>query len=84
MNGKELQQIFVRANEFKEGDLQVGGTRDELERSEARAELSSLRVGDITRTALVEDDLSVALSRSLDARVAGDGTGDGVGERVGA
>ena len=72
MNGKELAQILVRANNFKEGDLQVGGTRDELERSEARAELSSLRVGDITRTALIEDDLSVALSRSLDARVAGE------------
>ncbi len=72
MNGKELAQILVRANEFKEGDLQVGGTRDELERSEARTELSSLRAGEITRTALVEDDLSVALSRALDARLAGE------------
>lgn len=72
MNGKELQQILVRANEFKEGDLLVGGTRDEVERSEARSELSSLRVGEITRAAIVEDELSVALRRSLDARIAGE------------
>jgi len=70
MNGHELAQILVRSNEFKEGDLPVGGTRDELERSEARAQLSSLRVGEITATVLVEDDLSQALARSLDAKVA--------------
>ncbi|HJQ68991.1 MAG TPA: ethanolamine ammonia-lyase subunit EutB [Blastocatellia bacterium] len=72
MNSLELQQILVRANEFKEGDLVVGGTRDDLERGEARARLSSLRVGDITRTAIIEDELSEALSRSLDARLAGE------------
>ena len=72
MNSKELAQILVRANEFKEGDLLVGGTRDELERRAARAELSSLRVGDLNQSTLVEDDLSVALSRSLDARIAGE------------
>ena len=70
MNGQELAQILVRANEFKEGDLLVGGTRDELERSEARAELSDLRVGEIAGTAVIEDELSDSLARSLDARLA--------------
>jgi ethanolamine ammonia-lyase large subunit len=70
MNSDELARILVRSNEFKEGDLQVGGTRDELERSEARAELSSLRASEITATVLVEDDLSEALARSLDAQLA--------------
>jgi ethanolamine ammonia-lyase large subunit len=70
MNSQELAQILVRANEFKEGDLLVGGTRDELERTEARQMLSALRVGEITRTALIEDDLSESLTRSLNARLA--------------
>ncbi len=70
MNGRKLAQILVRANEFKEGDLLVGGTRDELERSEARAQLSALRVGEIIGVALIEDDLSESLTRSLNAQLA--------------
>jgi ethanolamine ammonia-lyase large subunit len=68
MNREELAQIFVRANELKEGDLLVGGTRDEQERREARKHLSALRLGEIIP--LVEDSLSDALARSLDLRLA--------------
>ncbi|MCI0490069.1 MAG: ethanolamine ammonia-lyase subunit EutB [Blastocatellia bacterium] len=70
MNPQELTAILVRANEFKEGDLLVGGTRDELERKEARHMLSALRVGEIAGTMLVQDSLSEALTRSLDSRLA--------------
>jgi ethanolamine ammonia-lyase large subunit len=66
MNPQPLKQLFARANEFKEGDLLVGGTRDDRERDEARQAVASLRVGDINRTALVEDRVSEALTRALD------------------
>lgn len=65
MNQQELRQTFVLANEFKEGDLLVGGTRDERLRQEARRALSALRLGDITECMLVEDGVSDALARSL-------------------
>ena len=29
MNRQKMAQIFARANEFKEGDELIGGTRDE-------------------------------------------------------
>ena len=70
MNRQELLQIFVLANEFKEGDLLVGGTRDERARQEARRDLGALPVGEITKTAFVEDEVSEALARSRDARLA--------------
>jgi ethanolamine ammonia-lyase large subunit len=70
MNGHDLAHILVRANEFKEGDLLVGGTRDELERTEARAQLCALRVGEVDETSLIDDALSESLARSLDARLA--------------
>ena len=69
MNQRELAQVFARANEFKEGDLLIGGTRDEHERDDARRQLSALRLGEITRN-LVEDSLSLALARSLSAPLA--------------
>jgi len=36
MAHNQLSQIFVFANEFKEGDLNVGGTRDDNIRWQAR------------------------------------------------
>src|ERR1044072_930966 len=66
MDPQELKQIFVQANEFKEGDLLVGGTRDDYERREARAKLAALRIDEITRTPLVEDQISYALASALD------------------
>src|SRR6185503_11764088 len=70
MNQQELAQIFVRANEFKEGDLLVGGTEDEQERKEARRMLASLRLGEITRARLIEDSVSDALDAAIDSELA--------------
>jgi ethanolamine ammonia-lyase large subunit len=70
MKRQELLKIFVLANEFKEGDLLVGGTEDERLREEARQSLYALHLGEITGTAFVEDGISEHLSRSLDSRLA--------------
>ncbi len=67
----QLTQIFVLANEFKEGDLNVGGTRDDHVRREARDALSALSLGDIARAEFVEDQVTEALHRSLDPRLSG-------------
>src|SRR5215470_9545908 len=64
MRADELRQILVLANEFKEGDLLVGGTRDDSIREDARRSLLSLRLGQIAATPIVEDGLTEALSRS--------------------
>jgi ethanolamine ammonia-lyase large subunit len=70
MNRQELLQIFALANEFKEGDLLVGGTIDDAVRVQARAQLGALRLGDITATVLVEDKVSEALAGSLNLNLA--------------
>src|SRR5439155_22347506 len=70
MNNRELLQSFVLANEFKEGDLLVGGTNDEDVRKEARRLLSALRLGEITKTMFVEDGVSESLARSLNSKLA--------------
>src|SRR4051812_19521200 len=83
MNRQELQQIFVLANEFKEGDLNVGGTRDERVRLEARRTLCQLRLGEINGVALAEDGVSEALARGLDSRLAAEVSGLAVEELKG-
>ncbi|HEY7547655.1 MAG TPA: ethanolamine ammonia-lyase subunit EutB, partial [Blastocatellia bacterium] len=70
MNSRELAQILAQANEFKEGDLLVGGTRDEKERKEARAHLSGLRLEEVASITLIEDGVSEALTHSLTSRLA--------------
>lgn len=70
MNRRDLLQAFVFANEFKEGDLLVGGTRDEHARREARALVGALRLGDITKAVFVEDGVGEALGRSLNPQLA--------------
>lgn len=67
----QLSQIFVLANEFKEGDLNVGGTRDDHVRREARGALAALSLGDIAGVDFVEDQVTEALHRSLDPQLAG-------------
>ncbi len=67
---RELLRIFALANEFKEGDLLVGGTRDESVRASARASLGAVTLGELGRAALVEDGVTEALAGSLDARLA--------------
>ncbi len=66
---QELLRTFVLANEFKEGDLLVGGTRDASVRDEARAALGALTLGAVAGAALVEDGVSEALAASLDRRL---------------
>ncbi|HKY30530.1 MAG TPA: ethanolamine ammonia-lyase subunit EutB, partial [Pyrinomonadaceae bacterium] len=67
----QLSQIFVLANEFKEGDLNVGGTRDDYIRREARDTLAALSLGDIASADFVEDQVTEALHQSLDPLLAG-------------
>ena len=71
MARNQLSQIFVLANEFKEGDLNVGGTRDDRIRRESRDALAALSLGDIGRADFVEDQVTEALHRSLDPQLAG-------------
>src|SRR5215510_6783812 len=72
MAHNQLSQIFVLANEFKEGDLNVGGTRDDYIRREARDALAALSLGDIARANFVEDQVTEALHQSLDPQLAGE------------
>jgi hypothetical protein len=46
MNRQELLEVFVSANEFKEGDLLVGGTPDEYVRREAIGDRRTAAEGD--------------------------------------
>lgn len=66
----ELLQIFVLANEFKEGDLLVGGTRDERVRLDAKALLGSLQLGELGGHVFLEDGVSEALARAQNSRLA--------------
>jgi len=66
VNLNELIQTLTLANEFKEGDLLVGGTRDEQVREEAREALASLRLIEISKAAIVEDQITETLGQSLD------------------
>ncbi|HKQ51957.1 MAG TPA: ethanolamine ammonia-lyase subunit EutB [Pyrinomonadaceae bacterium] len=66
----ELLRTLVLANEFKEGDLLVGGTRDGAVRAAAREALGALNLGAVTGAALVEDGVSEALAASVDSRLA--------------
>ena len=70
MNPGELRSAFILANEFKEGDLALGGTSDERLRAEARRAIAALRVGEIAPSAFVDNGVSEALARSLDAPLA--------------
>ena len=61
----DLRQTFTLANEFKEGDLLVGGTTDPRLRGDARQAIASLRIGDIAAAVFVDDGVTAALERSL-------------------
>ncbi|HEX8500466.1 MAG TPA: ethanolamine ammonia-lyase subunit EutB [Pyrinomonadaceae bacterium] len=67
---RELLRTLALASEFKEGDLAVGGTRDEAERASARAALGAVTLGELARAPLVEDGVTEALAASSDARLA--------------
>jgi ethanolamine ammonia-lyase large subunit len=68
----DLRRAFVLGNAFKEGDLLVGGTRDDLLRADARLELLALRVSEIRGALFVDDGVSAALERGRDRSRDGD------------
>jgi len=70
MEAAGLALAMARANEFKEGDLGIGGTRDDDERREARSALSGVRLEDLGPASLIDDGVSEALASSLDRGLA--------------
>jgi ethanolamine ammonia-lyase large subunit len=72
MNREQMITAFALANEFKEGDLAVGGTRDDAVRQDARRTVGALRISDISRNHFVADKLSEVLDRSLDKALQGE------------
>lgn len=70
MARNQLTQLFALANEFKEGDLNVGGTLDDHIRQQARDALAALSLRDIAAADFVEDQVTDALHRSLDPQLA--------------
>ena len=64
-----VKALFTLANSFKEGDLLVGGTRDEEKRRIAREELAGMTIKQISEIVFVEDRLSELLIKSLNRNV---------------
>ena len=62
---KQLLLLFARANDFKEGDLTLGGTDDDFIRKIAQNSIENLTISDIYNTDFVEDKLSETLKRSI-------------------
>ena len=60
------------ANAFKEGDLCIGGTRDDTIRAEARSAILGTSLRAIRATTLIDDGVSEVLARSLDRHTAVD------------
>ena len=69
MNPKELTKLFALANDFKEGDLSIGGTHDNQLRLEAREQLASLSLGEIGKADFVDDQVTEILRRSRDSKL---------------
>src|SRR5690349_21210123 len=72
MQQHELARVLALANDFKEGDLAVGGTRDDRERDDARRQLAALRLSALHPQCVVRDGVSDALARSLDLTLEAD------------
>jgi ethanolamine ammonia-lyase large subunit len=70
MDPRDLRRTMALANAFKEGDLLVGGTRDEQLRRDARRQLLGTTAGELRRAELVEDGITEALRRFVDPRLA--------------
>ena len=65
-----LRGTLALASAFKEGDLLVGGTRDDRIRQDARRALLATSLRAIRTTPLVDDGVTDALARSLDGPIA--------------
>jgi ethanolamine ammonia-lyase large subunit len=76
----ELRRTLALAGPFKEGDLAVGGTRDERVRADAREAVAALRLGDLADAVLVDDGVTEALARGRDAALAAEVASLTVGE----
>jgi ethanolamine ammonia-lyase large subunit len=70
MQSRELIDLLTLANEFKEGDMIVGGTRDDQIRRDARRALASVKLGDISATQIINDGVSESLARSVSPQLA--------------
>lgn len=77
---EKIKLIFTRANEFKEGDLLVGGTSDEAVRKDARAEIAAMGIGAISRMVFVEDAVTEAIFRSINRQLLNDISNMTIGE----
>ncbi len=64
MNSHQLLQTFVFASEFDGSELN-GNAQDYRQQEEAKRALTGLRLGEITKAAFVEDDLSETLASSV-------------------
>jgi ethanolamine ammonia-lyase large subunit len=62
----DLRRAFVLANAFKEGDLPLGGTRDDAVRADARRQLLHTTVRDIRCALFVDDGITEALAAARD------------------
>jgi ethanolamine ammonia-lyase large subunit len=80
MDIDKFKLIFARANEFKEGDLLVGGTTDEAVRKDAKDEIAAMRIGAISKLVFVEDAVTEAIFRSINSKLLNDISDMTVGE----
>lgn len=62
---ERLITLLTLSNPFKEGDEQLGGTKDESIKEKARHELSSLTINQITHIVLIDDEVSSALRSEI-------------------
>ncbi|MEI7816935.1 MAG: ethanolamine ammonia-lyase subunit EutB, partial [Desulfuromonadales bacterium] len=62
MEREKARQLFARANEFKEGDLAVGGTVDDVLRLDAKQEIAAMKIGEIAEVVFVDDAITLAIS----------------------
>jgi ethanolamine ammonia-lyase large subunit len=69
MDPEKIKHIFAKANDFKEGDMLVGGTLDGDVREDAKKEVAAMRLGVIAGSALVDDGVTEAIQRSLNKRL---------------
>ncbi len=69
MGTDTIKRIFVQANDFKEGDLPLGGTLDDAVRMVAKKEVAAMQLGDIAGLVLVDDGITEAIQRSLDRKL---------------
>ena len=64
MDDSRLRLLLAQANPFREGDLPVGGTADLVVREDAQGTLLATTIGEVRRSVIVDDDLTLALARS--------------------